>query len=54
MELRNKRAAQNVTNIKLNVWFCYKCIINVYVQLGWFAKSNGNKRQVNAMKEYLY
>ena len=32
MELRNKGTAPNVTNIKSNVCFCYKCIINVYVQ----------------------
>ena len=33
MELRNKGTLQNVTNIESNVCFCYKCIINNYVQL---------------------
>ena len=36
MELRKKGTAQNVTNIKSNVCFCYKRIINIYVQLQIF------------------
>ena len=46
MELRNKGTVQNVTNIKSNVCFCCKCILNIYVQLHigtrynrqWFAE----------------
>ena len=30
MKLKNKGTAQNVTNIKLNVCFCYKCVIAIY------------------------
>ena len=33
MEIRNKGTVQNVTNIKSNVCFYYKCIINIYAQL---------------------
>ena len=33
MELRNKGTAQNATNIKSNVRFCYKCTRDIYVQL---------------------
>ena len=33
MEIRNKGTVQNATNIKSNVCFYYKCIINIYAQL---------------------
>ena len=33
MEQRNKGTARNITNIKSNICFCYKCIVNIYGQL---------------------
>ena len=33
MELGIKGTAQNVTNVKSNLCFCYKFIKNIYVQL---------------------